>query len=559
MKTRNIVLCLGLILLFHACSSEPPVLEQNSFVFSMDNEEGNIDIYRMDMDTLVSQRLTTHIDIDTKPSISPNGQKIVFESNRNDNKEIYLMDTDGKHEKRLTDNDYDDSQASFSADSSRIVFISHKIDGDHLMIMDIETKSTTDLLISKSLDSPSFVNEDKHVLYSKNGFGFPNQISVLETAILLENEIENTRDHYINPILSPNKRDILLIRIDKNGRHELSLLNIETGKFIQITDKSLEWNIKAASFTQTGDSIIFIGQKNQDSDSSIEEVFTIDTNGKNLRKITENNLKKDIGLFAFYMDTGSTGSYNDLPCGPLVPGICHPVSSIEECTENEKFCFNAIPHCCSVCSTVEAGISPVEPINFKPSEINYDIPSITIGQTDYRHTSTNSIVPNKGFYPGGVIIDTNIDKPDYIYVMDSVNSRILGFDHLGYCSIPLPQIEIVYNSEEYAQDFPIENIFDGVYGSCNLGEYAAKSEDKTIELRIKFSDAQILEEIQIYDRACLGLINTVDMIAEFEDSSDISISAQTADRFSEVDLEDFDKGQSPVIFNLKKKILKTKK
>ena len=45
-------------------------------------KDGNSDIYTMDLDTRVVERITDHSSIDTSPSFSPDGKFIAFNSDR---------------------------------------------------------------------------------------------------------------------------------------------------------------------------------------------------------------------------------------------------------------------------------------------------------------------------------------------------------------------------------------------------------------------------------------------------------------------------------------------
>ena len=45
-------------------------------------EEGNSDIYVLDLDTREQRRLTDHPAIDTSPSFAPDGRRLVFNSDR---------------------------------------------------------------------------------------------------------------------------------------------------------------------------------------------------------------------------------------------------------------------------------------------------------------------------------------------------------------------------------------------------------------------------------------------------------------------------------------------
>ena len=48
------------------------------------------------------QRLTTAPGIDTDPSFSPDGSKIVFESDRSGSQQLYIMNADGSNQRRIS-------------------------------------------------------------------------------------------------------------------------------------------------------------------------------------------------------------------------------------------------------------------------------------------------------------------------------------------------------------------------------------------------------------------------------------------------------------------------
>jgi len=73
----------------------------NSVVMSL-AENGNSDIYVMDLRTRQFRRLTDHPGIDTSPSYSPDGKLIVFNSNRGGSQQLYVMRADGSDVKRIS-------------------------------------------------------------------------------------------------------------------------------------------------------------------------------------------------------------------------------------------------------------------------------------------------------------------------------------------------------------------------------------------------------------------------------------------------------------------------
>ncbi len=65
-------------------------------------ENGNSDIYIMDLRTRRAKRITRHPAIDTSPSASPDGKQIVFNSDRGGSPQIYIMDRNGRKVRRIS-------------------------------------------------------------------------------------------------------------------------------------------------------------------------------------------------------------------------------------------------------------------------------------------------------------------------------------------------------------------------------------------------------------------------------------------------------------------------
>jgi TolB protein len=65
-------------------------------------QEGNANIYVMDISTRRTTRLTDDAAIDTSPSYSPDASQIVFESDRGGSQQLYVMGADGSNPHRIT-------------------------------------------------------------------------------------------------------------------------------------------------------------------------------------------------------------------------------------------------------------------------------------------------------------------------------------------------------------------------------------------------------------------------------------------------------------------------
>jgi TolB protein len=64
-------------------------------------ENGNSDIYTMDLKSRLVEKITDHSAIDTSPSYSPDGKYICFNSDRSGLQQIYTMNSDGTNVNEL--------------------------------------------------------------------------------------------------------------------------------------------------------------------------------------------------------------------------------------------------------------------------------------------------------------------------------------------------------------------------------------------------------------------------------------------------------------------------
>ena len=65
-------------------------------------KDGNSDIYTMDIESRLVEKLTEDSSIDTSPSYSPDGKYICFNSDRSGLQQIYTMKSDGTEVKRIS-------------------------------------------------------------------------------------------------------------------------------------------------------------------------------------------------------------------------------------------------------------------------------------------------------------------------------------------------------------------------------------------------------------------------------------------------------------------------
>ncbi|MGD9913713.1 MAG: Tol-Pal system beta propeller repeat protein TolB [Rhizobiaceae bacterium] len=71
-------------------------------IFSLLRDDGNSNIFAMDLRSRNTTRMTSSNAIDTSPSYSPDGSKVVFTSDRGGQPQIYVMGADGSGQTRVS-------------------------------------------------------------------------------------------------------------------------------------------------------------------------------------------------------------------------------------------------------------------------------------------------------------------------------------------------------------------------------------------------------------------------------------------------------------------------
>jgi TolB protein len=71
-------------------------------IMSLLRDDGNSNIFAMDLRSRTTTRLTNSNSIDTSPSYSPDGSQVVFTSDRGGQPQVYVMNADGSNQRRIS-------------------------------------------------------------------------------------------------------------------------------------------------------------------------------------------------------------------------------------------------------------------------------------------------------------------------------------------------------------------------------------------------------------------------------------------------------------------------
>ena len=130
--------------------------------FEADRDRDDPEIYLANaVDGTNQQRLTFTRALDEVPSWTPDGRQIVYSTDRdgapqNGNYEIYIMNVDGSDKRRLTTAPGADSNPSVSADGTRIAFDSSRGGGREIYVMNLDGSNPIRLTGTGSNSNPAW-------------------------------------------------------------------------------------------------------------------------------------------------------------------------------------------------------------------------------------------------------------------------------------------------------------------------------------------------------------------------------------------------------------------
>ncbi len=134
-------------------------------------EDGNTEIYSLDLDKNRIDRMTFNKATDTSPAWSPTGREMTFTSDRlgAECPQIFIMDAEGSNVRKVSfGGNYHDAPA-WAPTGERIAFVSRVENVFDIYILDLRTNRMTRLTESKALnESPTWSPDGRHIVFSSD-------------------------------------------------------------------------------------------------------------------------------------------------------------------------------------------------------------------------------------------------------------------------------------------------------------------------------------------------------------------------------------------------------
>lgn len=235
------------------------------------------DIYRINYDGENLINLTNHPGHDSQPDISPDGEWVTFSSDRNGNLDIFIIKIDGSNLTQLSMDDEDESHPVWSHDGQKILY---KRGSNDLMIMDDDGSNTIEITVQEAalgFDDHSWLNNDAQIVYNQEG-----KIYIANANGVGQNLIsDSTKNAWYPNYSSANSTVVFVYRDGAEG--EMWEVNIDGTNHRKLI--SLEGDLSQPKYSPDGKSIVF----NDDVNSSLNQMYIIDSDGTNRRKVTSEN------------------------------------------------------------------------------------------------------------------------------------------------------------------------------------------------------------------------------------------------------------------------------
>lgn len=165
--------------------------------------DGNLDIYTLDLASQVLRRITENSSIDTEPEWSRDGRSIYFTSDRAGSAQIYRVEAvPGGRAERVTFEGTYNARARMSPDGSRMTVVHRNQGVDRIAVIDPATGFVNVLSRGQLDESPSFAPNGAMIIYATRERG-QGVLAAVSTDGQVQQRIASVAGDVREPVWSP--------------------------------------------------------------------------------------------------------------------------------------------------------------------------------------------------------------------------------------------------------------------------------------------------------------------------------------------------------------------
>jgi len=234
----------------------PSVSPNGEWVVFASNRDKYWELYIASTDgSVLPRRVTYSKAYERNPVWSPGGQSVVYESDRDGNWELYKFDITTGAEEQLTFNAGDDTHARWSPDASRIVFQSNRTGISQIYVLDLQTGLITALSDGKTDDSQAvYAPDGQTIAYRSVQAGQANGVMVLRNLDGTTSPISDAAGDASEPVWAADSFLLAYQSSSENGR-TIALYDWLTGETRELVAPGL--NAFAPAWRCGGTTLLF--------------------------------------------------------------------------------------------------------------------------------------------------------------------------------------------------------------------------------------------------------------------------------------------------------------
>ena len=172
------------------------------------------------------------------PAWSPDGTKLAFWSNRDGNPEIYVVNRDGTGMRRLTNHPENDSTPTWSPTGNQIAFTSNRSGSPQIWVMNADGSQPQQITHESWCDRPTWsVAPFNEIAYaSRTGAGF--DVKVFDFATRSTRQVTDGIGSNESPAFSPNGRHVAFTST-RAGKEQIFVIDSDGKNLKQITREGM--------------------------------------------------------------------------------------------------------------------------------------------------------------------------------------------------------------------------------------------------------------------------------------------------------------------------------
>ena len=150
---------------FPGMSFAPRFSPDDKYVLMSIAEDGNSDIYEMELKSKKLKRLTSHPAIETAPTYSPDGKRIAFVSDRSGKPQIYTMNRDGSGVERISFGEGQYGDVNWSPRGDYLAFVKIKNNKFYIGLMFEDGTGERMIADGYMVESPTWSPNGRRIIF----------------------------------------------------------------------------------------------------------------------------------------------------------------------------------------------------------------------------------------------------------------------------------------------------------------------------------------------------------------------------------------------------------